>query len=105
MSFTNRFPYPMCSSLSHDKRHPVPLTLSHRQLRDLIICPDERGMVNYVQDQCIMEHDISDPSSVSLLTVFFTLSRFVWSHATPLPAVWAKKERNRLEKGGEWRVS
>jgi hypothetical protein len=36
-----------------------------RQLRDLIICPDERGVVNYVQDQCIMERDMTDPSSVS----------------------------------------
>jgi hypothetical protein len=38
-----------------------------RQLRDLIICPDERGLVNYVQDRCIMERDITDPSSVSTL--------------------------------------
>jgi len=37
------------------------------QLRDLIICPDERGVVNYVQDQSIMERDITDPSSVSLI--------------------------------------
>ena len=36
------------------------------QLRDLIICPDERGVVNFVHDQCIMERDISDPSSVRL---------------------------------------
>lgn len=39
------------------------VSISHVQLRDLIICPDERGVVNYVQDQCIMEHDISDPSA------------------------------------------
>ncbi|KAI9439695.1 WD40-repeat-containing domain protein [Lactarius indigo] len=40
-----------------------PVSICHVQLRDLIICPDERGVVNYVQDQCIIEHDISDPSS------------------------------------------
>jgi len=37
-----------------------------RQLRDLVICPDERGVVNYVQEQSIMERNITDPSSVSL---------------------------------------
>ena len=40
---------------------PIP-----RQLRDLVICPDERGVVNYVQEQSIMERNITDPSSVSL---------------------------------------
>ncbi|KAF8269913.1 WD40-repeat-containing domain protein [Lactarius quietus] len=28
------------------------VSISHVQLRDLIICPDERGVVNYVQEQC-----------------------------------------------------
>src|ERR1700677_4504931 len=66
----------MCSSFSHTERHTAPLTLPlHRQLRDLIICPDERGVVNYVQERCIMEHDISDPSAVSLLSPLFPLFR------------------------------
>jgi hypothetical protein len=64
----------MCKSFSHKERHPR-LTLLHSQLRDLIICPDERGVVNYVQEQCIMEHDISDPSAVSLLSPLFSLFR------------------------------
>ncbi|KAH9972389.1 hypothetical protein BJV74DRAFT_210575 [Russula compacta] len=39
------------------------VTICHMQLRDLVLCPDERGVVNYVQDQSVMERDISDPSS------------------------------------------
>jgi len=50
-----------------------------RQLRDLIICPDERGVVNYVQDQSIMERNITDPSSVSLFCA-------PTNHPTPLPS-------------------
>ncbi|KAI0289717.1 hypothetical protein BC826DRAFT_1030078 [Russula brevipes] len=42
---------------------PQPVTICHVQLRDLIICPDEPGVVNYVQDQSIMERNIADPSS------------------------------------------
>ncbi|KAI9511910.1 hypothetical protein F5148DRAFT_1167363 [Russula earlei] len=50
---------------------PQPVTICHVQLRDLVICPDERGVVNYVQDQSIMERDITDPSSAqkSLVTL------------------------------------
>lgn len=89
--------------------HAIPLVSrfpNNRQLRDLIICPDERGVVNYVQDRCIMEHDISDPSSVSLFTLLFSLSRLALLRAAPFPVVERKKkkeERNgSLEKkGGE----
>ncbi|KAI0058752.1 hypothetical protein BV25DRAFT_1901973 [Artomyces pyxidatus] len=40
------------------------VTIGHVQLRDLIICPDERGIVNYVHDHYIMERDITNPSSI-----------------------------------------
>ncbi|THH05792.1 hypothetical protein EW146_g9807 [Bondarzewia mesenterica] len=43
-----------------------PVTIGHIQLRDLIICPDERGVVDYVQDKCIMEREMTDPSSTSI---------------------------------------
>ncbi|TFK49707.1 hypothetical protein OE88DRAFT_1719641 [Heliocybe sulcata] len=48
---------------------PTPVTINHVQLRDLIICPKERGVVNYVQSQGmqggkILEHDVCTPNSV-----------------------------------------
>jgi hypothetical protein len=92
--------------VSFPPSNPIPLVSrfpNYRQLRDLIICPDERGVVNYVQDQCIMEHDISDPSSVSLYFPF-SLSRLPLLRAAPF-LVAKKKERNgSLEKkrGSEW---
>jgi len=51
--------------------------ISTRQLRDLIICPDERGVVNYVQDQNIMERDITDPTAVSLFGPFVPCLSFL----------------------------
>ncbi|KAF7374373.1 DUF2415 domain-containing protein [Mycena sanguinolenta] len=33
----------------------------HSQLRDVIICPRERGIVNYVQSRSIVEHNILEP--------------------------------------------
>jgi hypothetical protein len=35
-----------------------------RQLRDLIICPREAGIVNYVHKKSIIEHDLHDPDLV-----------------------------------------
>ena len=66
----NLLRYVMCAFFFDFQSHGVSnVSVSYfcytRQLRDLIICPDERGVVNYVQDQCIMERDMTDPSSVS----------------------------------------
>lgn len=55
-----------------------------RQLRDLVICPDKRGVVNYVQDQSIMERDLTDPSSVSLfLSPDCSTPLFLFAHHAP----------------------
>ncbi|KZT23099.1 hypothetical protein NEOLEDRAFT_1136975 [Neolentinus lepideus HHB14362 ss-1] len=43
---------------------PTRITINHVQLRDLIICPKERGIVNYVQERTIVEHDVCTPYSV-----------------------------------------
>ncbi|KAF5374450.1 hypothetical protein D9615_009123 [Tricholomella constricta] len=37
--------------------------IGHVQLRDLIICPRERGVVNYVQHHSIVEHDLNTPDA------------------------------------------
>lgn len=36
----------------------------YRQLRDLVVCPHENGVVTYVQDQHIVEHDLACVDSV-----------------------------------------
>lgn len=59
------------------------LSILPRQLRDLVICPDERGVVNYVQDQNVMERDISNPSSVCLISL--RLSSRYYSFTAPGP--------------------
>jgi hypothetical protein len=33
----------------------------HSQLRDVIICPRDRGIVNYVQSRSIIEHNLLEP--------------------------------------------
>lgn len=40
---------------------PADVTIGHVQLRDLIICPREAGIVNYVHKKSIIEHDLHDP--------------------------------------------
>ncbi|KAA1477153.1 hypothetical protein DENSPDRAFT_844330 [Dentipellis sp. KUC8613] len=42
---------------------PQPVSISHVQLRDVMLCPDEPGVVDFVQGQNILERDITDPSS------------------------------------------
>ncbi|KIM80434.1 hypothetical protein PILCRDRAFT_822564 [Piloderma croceum F 1598] len=39
------------------------VTIGHVQLRDVLICPRERGVVNYIQNQSIVEHNINAPDS------------------------------------------
>lgn len=39
------------------------ITIGHVQLRDLVICPHERGVVNYVQGNSIMEQNLSRSGS------------------------------------------
>lgn len=79
-----------CFGATLTPAYPLP-----RQLRDLIICPDERGVVNYVQDQNIMERDITDPSSVSLILCHFLF------FAYPLPSFSRSPLRGiKRKKGG-----
>ncbi|KAH7930207.1 hypothetical protein BV22DRAFT_1125157 [Leucogyrophana mollusca] len=40
---------------------PTKITIGHVQLRDLIICPREAGVVNYIQGYSIIEHDLYAP--------------------------------------------
>ncbi|KAG0692396.1 WD40-repeat-containing domain protein [Suillus ampliporus] len=40
---------------------PAEVTIGHVQLRDLIICPREAGIVNYVQERSVIEHDLHAP--------------------------------------------
>jgi hypothetical protein len=40
---------------------PADVTIGHVQLRDLIICPREAGVVNYVHKTSIIEHDLHAP--------------------------------------------
>ncbi|OJA08493.1 hypothetical protein AZE42_02854 [Rhizopogon vesiculosus] len=40
---------------------PAEVTIGHVQLRDLIICPRESGIVNYVQGRSVIEHDLHSP--------------------------------------------
>ncbi|TFK36674.1 WD40-repeat-containing domain protein [Crucibulum laeve] len=42
---------------------PARVVIRHLQLRDLIICPLEKGTVNYVQGNTIVEHNLNAPGS------------------------------------------
>lgn len=39
------------------------ITIGHVQLRDLIICPHVKGVVNYLHEKAIYEHDLFQPGS------------------------------------------
>lgn len=43
------------------------ITIGHVQLRDLVICPHERGVVNYLHGTSIYEHDLFRPGSKRVL--------------------------------------
>ena len=46
----------------------IPHLCLSSQLRDLIICPREPGLVNYVHDYSIVEHDLYAPDTVRTST-------------------------------------
>ncbi|KAL0956729.1 hypothetical protein HGRIS_002850 [Hohenbuehelia grisea] len=48
----------LLSSTAPSAQAPGAAVIGHVQLRDLIICPRAQGVVNYVHDQAIVEHDI-----------------------------------------------
>ncbi|KAG6827267.1 hypothetical protein H0H92_012531 [Tricholoma furcatifolium] len=54
---------PLLTSTSPTAIASTSVTIGHVQLRDLIICPRERGIVNYVQHNSIVEHDLNRPDS------------------------------------------
>ncbi|KAF8808637.1 hypothetical protein BYT27DRAFT_7255279 [Phlegmacium glaucopus] len=53
---------------------PANVQIAHIQLRDLIICPRERGTVNYVQSRAIVEQNIniSNAPTRTLSQLYFT---------------------------------
>ncbi|KAJ7222945.1 hypothetical protein C8J57DRAFT_1453676 [Mycena rebaudengoi] len=47
---------PLLESVLPNGKWPTAVKIGHVQLRDVLICPRERGVVNYVQDKSIVEH-------------------------------------------------
>ncbi|KAJ7592655.1 hypothetical protein C8J56DRAFT_929158 [Mycena floridula] len=54
---------PLLISRTPSVIQPTNVHIGHVQLRDLIICPREQGIVNYAHDQSIVEHDLNKPNS------------------------------------------
>ncbi|KAJ8516621.1 hypothetical protein ONZ45_g6092 [Pleurotus djamor] len=54
---------PLLSSTTPTALAVAPVHIGHVQLRDLIICPRESGVVNYVQQQAIVEHNLRAPDT------------------------------------------
>ncbi|KAJ7016950.1 WD40-repeat-containing domain protein [Mycena alexandri] len=52
---------PLLASPVPTLRSPAKVTIGHVQLRDVIICPRERGIVNYVQERSIVENNLLEP--------------------------------------------
>ncbi|KAI6155295.1 WD40-repeat-containing domain protein [Pisolithus tinctorius] len=53
----------LLSSCTPNKVSAAEVTIGHVQLRDLVICPQEPGVLNYVQNSSIVEHDLYAPDS------------------------------------------
>ncbi|KAJ7081836.1 WD40-repeat-containing domain protein, partial [Mycena belliarum] len=52
---------PLLESPTPALRSATTVTIGHVQLRDVIICPKERGVVNYIQSRSIVEHNLLAP--------------------------------------------
>ncbi|KAJ7111964.1 hypothetical protein C8R44DRAFT_256050 [Mycena epipterygia] len=52
---------PLLASPTPTLRSASTVTIGHVQLRDVLICPRERGIVNYVQLRSIVEHNLLAP--------------------------------------------
>ncbi|KAJ7471420.1 hypothetical protein B0H11DRAFT_2237326 [Mycena galericulata] len=52
---------PLLASPTPTLRSATRVTIGHVQLRDVVICPRERGIVNYVQSRSIVEHNLLAP--------------------------------------------
>ncbi|KAJ7767138.1 hypothetical protein B0H16DRAFT_1262741, partial [Mycena metata] len=52
---------PLLASPVPTQKSPATVTIGHVQLRDVIICPRERGIVNYVQHRSIVENNLLEP--------------------------------------------
>ncbi|KAJ7614067.1 hypothetical protein FB45DRAFT_261277 [Roridomyces roridus] len=52
---------PLLASSTPTLKAATTVTIGHVQLRDVIICPRERGVVNYIQSKSILEHDLLAP--------------------------------------------
>ncbi|KAJ7145059.1 hypothetical protein C8R43DRAFT_549764 [Mycena crocata] len=52
---------PLLASPTPTVRAATTVTIGHVQLRDVIICPRERGIVNYIQLRSIVEHNLLSP--------------------------------------------
>ncbi|KXN86090.1 hypothetical protein AN958_10566 [Leucoagaricus sp. SymC.cos] len=63
---------PLLTSTTPSNIAPADVYISHIQLRDLVICPRERGVLNYVQENAIIEHDIVNDSKRTLAALNFT---------------------------------
>ncbi|KAH9945123.1 uncharacterized protein BXZ73DRAFT_86676 [Epithele typhae] len=54
----------LLSSLEPCATAPAEVTIGHVQLRDVVICPHEKGIVSYPCEQSIVEHDLITPNTV-----------------------------------------
>ncbi|KAF8895983.1 hypothetical protein BD779DRAFT_1493299 [Infundibulicybe gibba] len=54
---------PILSSVTPTAIVPARVHIGHVQLRDLIICPQQRGVVNYIQGSSIVERNLNVPRS------------------------------------------
>ncbi|KAF5359501.1 hypothetical protein D9756_003545 [Leucocoprinus leucothites] len=62
---------PLLASTTPSALVPADVTVSHIQLRDLVICPRERGVLNYVHGEGIIEHDILNDTTRKLADLNF----------------------------------
>ncbi|KAF8176726.1 hypothetical protein K438DRAFT_1908688 [Mycena galopus ATCC 62051] len=64
---------PLLSSQTPIHRAPAMVTIGHVQLRDVLICPNERGTVNYVRSRSIAPRTLADlaflPNTLTSLPV------------------------------------
>ncbi|EAU83158.1 hypothetical protein CC1G_07840 [Coprinopsis cinerea okayama7 len=78
------------------------ITIDHPQLRDLIVCPQEQGVVTYVRDREIVEQNLNLPNA-PIRTLVRTIM-FPPSSLTAM-ALGNNNEDTLLAAGGSWEAN
>ncbi|KAI5120133.1 hypothetical protein M0805_001901 [Coniferiporia weirii] len=102
MTLTRSHPHahPALVSRAPTASAPANVAIGHVQLRDLVLCPAERGVLWYTGDRSIVEQDIISTGSRQRPIALLTFTPVTLA-ALPLPSSSSTKQHILLAAGGQ----